>query len=82
MRGLPRRHMRRLAQAIMIACAAALGTALRAEGAPPLLSPGLRQLLRTDLPDDLYGGKTQGDAAGVSAQRSGAANSGGGAQPP
>jgi len=32
MRGLPRRNMFRLAQAIMIACVAALGTPLRGEG--------------------------------------------------
>ena len=32
MRGLPRRNMFRLAQAIMIACVAALGTVLRTEG--------------------------------------------------
>ena len=42
MRALPRRNMFRLAQPIMIGCVAALGTALRAEGALPLLSPGLR----------------------------------------
>ena len=41
MRGFPRRNMFRLAQAIMVACVAALGTPLRGEGAPPLLSPGL-----------------------------------------
>jgi hypothetical protein len=42
MRGVPRWSMLHLAQAIMIACVAALGTALRAEGAPPRFIPGLR----------------------------------------
>jgi hypothetical protein len=43
MRALPRRNMFRLAQAIMIACVAALGTALRAEGdSVPFYPPALR----------------------------------------
>jgi hypothetical protein len=39
MRGFPRRHMCRLAAPIMIGADAALGTALRAEGAPAPFYP-------------------------------------------
>jgi hypothetical protein len=40
MRGVPRRNMFRLAQAIMIACVAALwGAAIAAKGLCPVLSP-------------------------------------------
>jgi hypothetical protein len=49
MRGFPRRSMLRLAQAIMIACDAAPGTALRAEGdSVPFYPLGLRRCTRLD----------------------------------